>query len=351
MSTFSWIQQEQTLSPVALTVRAQTISPNDTGALSWDRFFPRRDVDSVDLRDVTTLDRRPVADRREWNARGRYIPMLTPATRDMSIVPIEAYDKIEEREMQKLAERSLGGNAAVIQNVIGANIPDRTDELVRADLRRLEMDAMSAWANGYIRQYNPQQGAYYQASFGFSGSRLTTAGTAWNDASVNAFDLFIAWILAGVDLVGPVDGAVMRRATLNAILADAPDLPMGVSSNVTQVVNQVQEQLGFGFQIIVNENSLHVFDDGGTAYTATKVWPAQKVALVPAGGMVGATAFAPVRRAVELSNQVPGAGIDVRGATVYHEEANGGRELTLEAQLNAMPIPDEQKVYVIDAGV
>jgi|SRR5436189_2668517 len=350
MSTFSWIQADQALSPVALTVRAQTISPNDQGRLSWDAFFPRRNVPSVDLRDITSLDRRPAADRREWNARGRYIPMLTPAQRDMSIVPIEAYDKIEERELQKLAEGARG-NDQIIQNVIGSSIPDRTDTLVLADYRRLELDAASAWANGYIRQYNPQQGAYYQASFGFSNSRLTTAGTAWNDAARNAFDDFLAWVTAGIDYVGPVEAAVMRKATFNAILADAPDLPMGVASNATQLVQQIQDQLGFGFSIIVNENSLDVFDDGGTAVTRTKVWPAQKVALVPAGGMVGFTAFAPVRRAMELSNQVPEAGIDVNGVTVYHEESNGGRELTIEAQLNAMPVPDEQKVFVIDAGV
>lgn len=350
MSTFSWIQAEEELSPAALTVRAQTISPNDTGMLSWDQFLPRRDVDSVDLKDITTLDRRPAADRREWNARGRYIPLLTPAQREMSMVPIEAYDKIEEKEMQKLAEQTRG-NTQIVQSVIGSDIPSRVDGLALADYRRLEIDAMSAWALGTITQRNPQTGATYAASFGFSGSRVTTAGTAWNDNSVNAFDLFIAWVLDGVDLIGPADGAMMRRATLNAILADAPDLPMGVASNISRLADQVQEQLGFAFRFVINENSLDVFDDGGTAVTRTKVWPAQRVALIPAGNMVGVTAFAPVRRAMELSNQVPEAGIDVRGVTVYHEEANGGRELTIEAQLNAMPVPDEQKVYVINAGV
>jgi len=350
MSTFSWIQSESTLSPVALTVRAQTISPNDNGTLTWDRFFPRRNVDSVDLRDITTLDRRPAADRREWNARGRYIPVLTPAQREMSMVPIEAYDKIEEKELQRLAEQTRG-NTDIFRNVIGVSIPERTDTLVSADYRRLEIDAMTAWSLGYIRQYNPQRGDFFQASFGFAASRMTTAATAWNDAGVNAYDLFVAWLLDGVDLIGPIDGAMMRRATLNAILADAPNLPNQVKMNMSQLADRVQADFGFAFQFVVNESSIDVFDDGGTAVTRAKVWPAARVAAIPAGGMVGVTAFAPVRRAMELSNQVPGAGIDVNGVTVYHEEANGGRELTLEAQLNAMPIPDEQKVYVINAGV
>jgi hypothetical protein len=38
-------------------------------------FFPRRDVDSIDLDDVTTIDYRPASDRREWNQRGRLIPV------------------------------------------------------------------------------------------------------------------------------------------------------------------------------------------------------------------------------------------------------------------------------------
>jgi Phage major capsid protein E len=350
MSTFSWIQEEQELSPVALTVRAQTISPNDQGRLSWDIFFPRRNVDSVDLKDITTLDRRPAADRREWNTRGRYIPLLTPAQREMSMVPIEGYDKIEEKELQKLAEQTRG-NDAIIQRVIGSSIPERTDTLVEADYRRLELDAMSAWGNGYIRQFNPQQGAYYQASFGFSNTRLTTAGTAWNDAGISAWDAFLTWVAAGVDLVGPIDGALMRQATFNAILADAPDLPNGASAVAGDLASLATRQLGFDFRFVINENSVDVFDDGGTAVTRTKVWTAHKVAAIPAGNQVGVSAFAPVRRAMELSNQVPEAGIDVRGVTVYHEEGNGGRELTIEAQLNAMPIPDEQRVYVIDAGV
>jgi hypothetical protein len=350
MSTFSWIQEEQELSPVALTVRAQTISPNDQGALAWDRFMPRRNVDSVDLKDITTLDRRPAADRREWNTRGRYIPMLTPAQRELSMVPIESYDKIEEKELQRLAEQTRG-NTAIIQRVIGSSIPERTDMLVLADYRRLELDAMSAWANGYIRQYNPQQGAYYQASFGFSSSRLTTAGTAWNNGAISAWDALMTWLTSGVDYVGNFEGVMLRQATFNAILADAPDFPNGAAMVASAMAAEVSRTLGTAFQFVINENSLDVFDDGGTAVTRTKVWPAQKVALIPAGGSVGVTAFAPVRRAMELSAQVPEAGIDVNGVTVYHEEANGGRELTIEAQLNAMPIPDEQKVFVIDAGV
>jgi hypothetical protein len=333
-----------------LTVRAQTLSPNDNGRLLWDLFFPRANVDSVNLQDISTLDDRPAADRREWNARGRLIPILTPAQRKLRIVPIEAYDKINELEMQHLMEGAFGNNA-IVQDVIGVRIPDRTDRLAMACYRRLELDAMQAWATGTIVQRNPQNATQtFTASFGFPSSRIQTAGTAWS-AAANAYDEFIAWYEDGIEAVGPGDGAVMRLATLRAILADAPDLPNGVSMTRTQLAERVSQDIGQPFQFFIIENSLDVFDDGGTAVTRTKVWPAEQVAFVPAGREVGRAAFAPVVRAMELSNQVPEASIDVQGVTIYHDSGNGGRELEIDAQLNAMPVPDESKVFVIDAGV
>lgn len=351
MPILNWIETVEDLSPAALTVRAQTLSPNDNGMLLWDIFFPRQDVDSVDLRDITTLDDRAVADRREWNARGRMVPVLTPAQRLMSIVPIEAYDKIDEKEMQKLLEGSRGNNA-IIQQVVGTSVPDRSNRLALADYRRLEVDAMSAWANGQIVQRNPQDASKtYTASFGFAAGRYQTAGTAWNDAGRNAYDDFLSWYRDGIESVGPGSGAMLRQATLNAILADAPDLTGGVTMTRGQIESRIQDDLATPFRFYVNELSLDVFTDGGTAVTRTKVWPAQKVAFVPSDRAVGRAAFAPVARAFEISAQIPDAGIDIRGVTVYHVLENGGRELEIDAQLNAMPVPDEQRMWIINAGV
>lgn len=351
MATFSWIQTEEDLSPAALTVRAQTLSPNDQGQLYWDTFCPRRDVDSVKLSDITTLDERPAADRREWNARGRFVPMLTPAQRQMSIIPIEAYDKVDEQEMQHLLEGSFG-NASIIQDVIGARLPDRADRLAMSAYRRLEIDFTNAWTLGTITQRNPSNASQtFAASFGFSASRLTTAPTAWNDSGVNAYDLFVAWYMSAIELSGNGKGAMLRSATRAAILADSPDADGGVAMSLARVEARISEDVGQPFRFYLNEQSIDVFNDGGTAVTRTKVWPAQRVAFIPADTRIGYTAFAPVRRAWEISNQVPDAGIDVRGVTVAHEESNGGRELTIEAQLNAMPVPDEGRVVVINAGV
>jgi hypothetical protein len=351
MAVLNWLATEDLLSPAEMTVRAQTISPNDEGNLLWDLFFPRENVSSVELHDVTTLDYRPTADRREWNADGRLIPMVRPTRRNVSIVPIEARDHIDEKEMQRLAE-GASGNAAIIRDLIGATIPQRVDRLVEADYRRLEVDAFTAWALGSITQRNPENASQtYLASFGFDGARYPNALTAWNDVGVNAYDLLLAWVVAAQDMVGPIEGAMMRLATFNVILADAPDLPNSVNMTRSQIEQRIQDDIGGPFRIMINENSVDVFDDGGIAYTRTKVWPAEKVAAIPRGNKIGRTAFAPVVRAMDLASQVPGAGIDMRGVTVFYEQSNTGKTLMIEAQLNATPIPDEQLVYVTDVGV
>jgi hypothetical protein len=352
MAFGTWQAVVDALDPVIMTVRAQALSPLDTGeSLIWDVHFPKQDVDSVNLQDVTTVDYRPTADRREWNARGRNIPAPTPARRTVQIVPIESFFKLDEQEMQRLSENG-GENARILRDLIGVSIPARVDRLVGANYRRLEVDAVTAWTAGTITQRNPENAAQtYTASFGISGSRITTAGTAWNDVSVNAYDLLLAWIAAAEDLVGSIEGVMLRLASLNAILADAPNLPNSVKMTRTELADRITQDRGSPWTFFVNENSVDVFDDGGLTYTRTKVWPAQKIAAVPVGKAVGKTAFAPVARAQEISDLIPEAGVDVRGVSVYHEMSNGGRELTVEAQLNALPVPDEQRIYVTNIGV
>lgn len=350
MANFAWMAQVASLSPAALTVQAQTLSPNDNGRLLWDLFFPRVNVNSVKLSDITTLDDRPAADRREWNARGRLIPVLTPAQRKLEMVPIESYDKIDELEMQYLMEGTFGVNQAIIEQQIGVRLPARTDRLAMAAYRRLELDSMSAWSTGTIIQRNPQNAAQtFTVSFGFDAARLATASPTWA-AATSAYDAFITWFEAGIEAVGPGEGAMMRLATYKEILADSPDLPGGVKMTRSQLTDRIQQDLGSPFQFVINENSLDVFTDGGTAVTRTKVWPAEQVAFIPAGKQVGNAAFAPVVRAMELAAQVPEASIDINGVTVYHDADNGGRELEIDAQLNAMPVPQESKIWVVDAG-
>lgn len=354
MPDFTWMAAEEALSAAALTVRAQTVDPTDQGRLLWDVFMPRRNVDSTKLASLTTNNIRITADRREWNARGRYINLVTPPRRELEWIPIEAYFKIEEKEINDLLNE-VRGNAALFRQVVGVRIPDRTDALALANWRRLELDVFAAWANGEIVTKNPETGATTTVSYGFDAARYTTAGTAWSDGGVNAYNLFLAFMQAAYEAIGPTVGAMMRLATRTAIVADAPN-PMpgaiaGLTATVSQVEQRIQDELGMPFKFFVNENTVDVYNDGGIARTNTKVWTEHKVAAIPAGYTIGSTAFAPVARAYDISSQAPNAGIDVRGITVFHEIANGGRELTVEGQFNPMPDPDEQKLFVVHAGV
>lgn len=350
MSTFAWTSTIDTLSPAALTVRAQTISPNDNGRLKYDAFFRRTPVDSVDLSDVTTLDYRPTADRREWNQRGRLIPVKTPTTRKVSIVPIEAYYTYGEYEMQRLNERTLG-NQALISDIMQTSVPTRTDALVMANYRRLEVDTFTAWGLGTITQRNPQNASEtYAASFGFAAARYQTAGTAWNDASVNAYTLLQNWLSDGEAYVGAIQGVLARRSFVSEVLKDAPALQGGATMTRTQLQDRISDDYGRSFRFFEMEDTVEVFDDGGTATTSTKVWPAQRIAAIPDGVIVGSIAEAPVARAMEIARQTPGAGISMNGQTVYYESHNNGRELTIEAQYNALPVPDEQKMWVMNVG-
>lgn len=341
----SLIPLVEELSPAALTVVAQTISPNDQGRLKWDIFFPRQDVDSVDIKEVTTLDFRPVSDRREWNSPGRLIPDKTPDFRDLSIVPVEGYYKWAEYEMQKIAERA-GVNEAAVNQIIGRSIPGKVAQIVEANYRRIEVDAFKAWATGQVVAMNPQTGTTYTTDFDFDTARLTTAGTAWDDPGENAYDLLISFLEGAEDLIGGIRGVVLRTALLRAIQADAPDLIGGVRMTRAQLADRVSDDLGAPFQFFLFDDTVETFTDGGLATTSTNVWPAGYIAAVPASGTVGRTVFAPVRRAMELARALPAAGIDTRGMTAYYDEANTGKELKVEVQCNPFTIPNEQKVRV-----
>lgn len=333
------------LSPASLTVVAQTISRENTGRLRWPIFFPRQDVDSIDLREVTTIDYRPVSDRREWNSRGRLIPEITPPIRELSLIPVESYYKWDEYEMQKLSERA-NANSEIINQILGRSIPSKVAQLVEANNRRIEVDAFTAWATGTNVAKNPQTGQTTTVSFGFPSDRLTTAGTAWDDPGQNAYDLLISFLEDANDKIGPVSGVVLRTALHRAIHADAPNTGAGTIIPRGRLAEAVSDDLGIPFNFFIFDDTLDVFNDGGTATTSTNVWPAGYIAAVPSGGVVGRTVFAPVIRAMEIARASGAPGIDTRGQTVYYEESVMGRDLTVECQVNPFTVPNEQRLRV-----
>jgi hypothetical protein len=355
MPDFTWMAAEEELTAAALTVRAQTVEPSDRGRLLWDAFMPRRNVDQTKLSSLTTREVRITTDRREWNQRGRYINLVTPPRKELEWIPIEGYFKLEEKEINDLLNE-VRGNQALFRSIIGARIPERTDMLALANYRRLELDVFEAWTKGQITSMNPQTGVTYTVDYGFDANRYQTATTAWNDPTVNAYAEFMAWWEDAYEaLGGGLAGVMLRQATRNAIVADAPQPMAGalpdLRPTLTQTVQRIQDETGRPFQFFINENTVEVYTDAGIAREKVKVWPEHILAIVPQGFAVGSTAFAPVARAYDLSSQTPDAGIDVRGITVYHEIGNAGRELTIEGQFNPMPDPDEQRLWVMDAGV
>jgi hypothetical protein len=351
MSSLSWLSTADALSPADLTVRAQALPLNDDGTLRWDTFFPRENVPSIVLNDLSALDYRPTAEHREWNANGRRIPLVIPARRKVVIVPIEAESRIDEQEMQRLTE-AANGNEALIRDQVAASIPARTQLLTMADYRRIEVATFNAWTKGNIVQRMPENAAVtYTASFGFSSTRLTTAGTAWNDGAVNAYDLLQAWVVAAEALVGPLEGAMTRQKVIDAVLADAPDMSGGVLMTRSGLNDRIAEDVGHPFTLVANESTVDVFDDGGSAYTRTNVFPAGYIVAIPQGKRVGRTAFAPVVRAYELATAAPQLGIDVNGVTLYYVFDNDGKGVTLQCQVNALPIPDETALYSTNTQV
>jgi hypothetical protein len=341
----SLIPLVEELSPASLTVVAQTISANNTGRLRWPLFFPRRNVDSVDLREVTTTDFRPVSDRREWNSRGRLISTVAPPTRELSMIPVEGYYKWDEYEINKLSAQAAG-NSEVINQIIGRSIPSKVAQIVEANDRRIEVDAFTAWATGTNVAKNPQTGTTHTVSFGFPSDRLTTAGTAWDDTGQNAYDLLISFLEDAQDKIGPVVGVVLRTALHRAIHADAPNGPLGTIIPRGRLAEAVSDDLGIPFNFFLFDDTLDVYTDGGTTTSAVNVWPAGYIAAVPSGGVVGSTVFAPVVRAMEVARQSGAPGIDQRGQTVFYEESVMGRDLTVEVQVNPLTIPNEQKLRV-----
>jgi len=350
VGTFSWIHAVEALSPAVLTVLAQLISPNDTGRLVWDTFMPRQDVGSVEIPDLTTTIYRPVADRRGWNRRGRRIPVRVPSRRDLEMEPIESNFRIDEREMQRLIERFLG-NEDLIQQKIMVDIPDRTQTLAQANYRRVEFDVLDSWANGTVTARDPESGDPQAVQYQFAPERMATAGTPWDTEGFNAYDAFISWMTDALAYVGPIKGAVIRLKARRAILNTAPKLMGGAQMSLALLEDRISQDLNSPFQFFLLEDTLDVFNGGGITSTRTHKWPTGKIAAIPNDGLIGRTAFAPIGRAMTLSNAVPEAKIDVNGCAVFVDDANGGRELDVECQLNALPVPDENRVFVLDTGI
>ena len=343
----SWMEVEHDFANVTLTVRAQALPPLDTDRLLYPIFFPEAPAPSVKLSNLLSTDFRPAADRREWNQRGRLIPIQTPRAQNLEMIPVESYFKVAEYEIQNLVE-TTGADEAAIKRLMGVSIPARVDALVNANRRRIEFDCFEAWAFGTITALDPQTAATTTVSYGFDVTRYTNV-----DWVTGPYAKFIAWVEAGADRLGaPPRGAITTRNIYEAIRTNAPQGLQALKLTRSQFEDQVTNDLGFDFTFYIAEHQLDKPTTGGVmGFTRTRVWPAERIALVPAGVSIGTTRLAPIARAYQIAALHPDAEVDVRGMSVFKEIAGNGREATFECQINAFPVPDENNIWVNDTNI
>lgn len=347
MDLVSYLNSVRGLRAVDRTVSAQAVAPQDAGNLLWPAFFPRQDVRSVKIGEIVIGTFRPVASRREWNGPGRAIPVRTPNVTDLEIIPVESYFTLGEKEEQELIEATDNDENLMLRRM-GADLPSRTDGLAEADLRRIELDAMTLWTTGSVLQDDPQTGRTYSTDFQFTAGLQQTAGTPWNNST--AYANFMSWLADG-DARFSIGGVALRTATYNAIEAGAPNLLNGYRPTRRDIEQRITDVLGRAFTFLTVEDTLDVPADGGLNFVNTKKWGVGRIAAIPADGRVGRTCFAPVARAAELSRNFPQARIDTRGVAIFYTPLNEGKGAKVSGQVNALSIPAEDRLWTMNAGI
>lgn len=346
---FNFLARVDAITPRNLTIREATRLAQNPNDLRWRAIFPRNPVDSIRLRDITTVDFRPVGGRREFNAQGREIPEMVGPVRDATIVPINPTHHIDEERMAILREPGI---AELVQRGVIADVDRWARILADAADRQIERDAFLAWSTGAITVKDPKGGqdATQTVSLGFSASRYVTEGTAWNVVS-NAYNRLLFHVGEAVRLIGSVGVIRMRLATAQEVAADAPTGPNQIRATIGNVQDRLSEE-GFGpVRIVIDERTYDDFTDGGSATAATAYIPTGRVLFQPANGVVGATHFAPVTRAEDYMGQSGIRRDQLQDFTVFYREKNDGKSLMVEAQANALSLPNESSVYVVNALV
>lgn len=351
MPAWDWLEKAKGLSSAALTVRAQMLPADNDGTLLYPLFFPRVDVDSMDLNEILELDDRPTASRREWDAPEKRLVLELPETKELSMVPLGADDLIGEKELDKI-DQNTNGNEQVYQEIIGAKIPARGDRLTKACYNQLEIDCFDVMATGKLTQHDPQSERTYVVDYQIDPERIQTAGTPWTSAA-NAYNEFIAWLKDAKQAVGGLEGVMATMDVFDDIIADAPTGNDGVRLTGTSLIQRIKDDAMIPRFAWFEHNGaldVDVYENKRRVKRRKNVFPERRLVAVPLGGKVGKTAHAPVRRARRISNIMPEAKIDIRGVTVFHFGENDDKALKIVSQLNAFPVPNDGKIFSINVG-
>lgn len=348
MPAWDWLTKSKTLNAGALTVRAQSLPEDDNGELLYPLFFPKRSVDSMDAHEIVTLDYRPVAGRREWNAPERRLGLKLPETKDLEFVPIGSDHLIGEKELDRLDSR-VDGNEQVYRRLIGADIPSRAEMLAQSCYRQLELDCFEVWTKGTLTQIDPQSTNYYTVSYQIESGRIQSVGTAWS-AAANAYNEFIAWLKDAKRAIGRLEGVLAKSDVYETILADVPTvngLPLRGDDLLKRIKDDAQLET---FNFFEHNGAVDLPVNSGTSTIRTDVFPDRYMVAIPRGGTVGNAAVAPVRRARELVRAMPQAKINIRDVTIFYFGENDDKGLKIVSQFNAYPLINDGKVFSINVG-
>ncbi len=345
---FNWLDTLPELSLRNLTVREAARLADNPLDLRYRSIFPRTPTESIDISEITTVDFRPVGGRRDWNAQAREVPEKFGPTRKWSMIPINYSKHIDELMLQKFGE---SGIQELVRRRILKGVNEWPTELADACERQLERDAFESWFTGQITILDTKSNATATVALGFDqATSYPTAGTAWNDPSEDAYENFLVAAQAAYTKFGGAVGAARtHRSVLNAIVATAPDGPNGLRPTLATLQERVREEGFANITLINDERTYDEFTDGGSATTTKYYVPEGLIGFQPADGVVGATHVAPVVRAYDFLS-----GNDrslANGVVILRSAKNDGKTLMIEAQENALSMPEERRVYVVDTNI
>lgn len=345
---FSFIDAIAALSPANLTVfQAARLADNPLD-LRYRAIFPRVNTASIRLSSITTVDFRPVGGRREWNAQGREVPENLGPTSELEMVPINFTKHIDERMMQLFGE---SGVQELMRRGIINSIETWPTVLADACERQLERDAFEAWFTGILTVKDTKTNASATITLPFTqATTYPTPGTAWDDPAEDAYVNFLEALQAAQSKFGGnVGGARTHRTVLAAIVADAPDGPNGLRPTITSLQDRVREEGFPNVSLIIDERTFDEFTDGGSATSSGYYVPDGLIGFQPGDGVVGATHVAPVTRAYDFLTG--GNRSLANGVVIFRSEKNDGKTLLIEAQENALSVPEERRTYVVDTSI
>lgn len=351
MDKYQWILTFLGLRDVDLTVRAQTIDPDNVDGVLYPAFLRVRDVRSMKVEDFTSKEYRQVAGRRPFDADGTPYRDVPGPQRGGKFTPIEMYDYIGEETLYDLftlfGEETDATRKMAAQQLL-KTVPNRVIEMAMACERRMNIEASNAWALGSYTITTPENNAVATVSFQYEAERYETALTAWDDGGVNSVEELIAWLRHARMKIGPVGGVRLSTKLLNVFLADAP---VTVNSNMKwsqrDIARYIQERADISnFRWVIDD-----FTYETAPGTHVRYWPEDVIAAIPESRFVGDANFAPVVSASNVARQVPEAKVMMNRKGVHYESHNDGKALKYLVTLNAFPWLNEQRLAVMNTGI